>query len=173
MTKSATKTIPAGAIADIIAGLNEVLAPLDADRMVRAQEWAKRRCAAYIEWKNSDEAQAIRNNSWAWYPKAFAVAGGKAWWNLFQYGYSQHVADFMVKNCAAGVAKRNFKIASNLAKAGVTSVISSEYARTDDGFDGFFLVETNQGAKRVTITTIYAGGYNIQCLHVRVLVKVR
>jgi hypothetical protein len=55
----------------------------------------------------------------------------------------------------------------------VVEVISEEFYRTADGFNGEFVVDTNAGRKTVTVNTVYAGGYNIQCLHLRVLVKVR
>jgi hypothetical protein len=172
MTAREAKTIPAGAISDIIAGLNVVLAPLDAERLVRSQEWAQRRCNALVEFKASEEGQALRNNQWAYYRKLFELSGGKTWYSVFGGGYGPSVADFMVKNCAAAKDKRNWKIAKYLIDAGVTSVTSSTYARTSDGYDGTFTVMTDKGDKTVYVRSIYAGGYNIQCLHIRVLVKV-
>ena len=74
---------------------------------------------------------------------------------------------------AAVVAARNLSIATKCKKAGVTEVVSSEFAHTRDGFDGVFVVNTDQGPHRVKINTIRAGGYNIQCAHLRVLVSVK
>ena len=172
MTKAAAKTIPAGAIATIIESLNKVLAPLDAANLERCQEWAKARCQALVDFNKSDEAKALSGNSWALYRARFGICGGKTWWNVFNGGYHQGVRGFIIKNCAAGVEKRNYKIAAKLADASVTAVHSEVFTSTSDGFDGMFEVDTDKGQKLVTIRTIYAGGHNIQCLHVRVLVKV-
>ena len=70
------------------------------------------------------------------------------------------------KNCKATANKRNASIAKKLEKAEVTG---SAVVRTEDGFNGVFNINT----KKVTIETVYAGGYNIQCLHLRVLVKIK
>ena len=67
----------------------------------------------------------------------------------------------------------NATIAAKLAKAGVDEVEGAEFTRTNDGFNGLFVVNTPTGPKSVHIETITAGGYNIQCLHLRVLVTVR
>ncbi len=66
------------------------------------------------------------------------------------------------KNCKATANKRNASIAKKLDKAEVTG---SAIVRTEDGFNGVFNINT----KKVTIET----GYNIQCLHLRVLVKIK
>ena len=157
----------------LILGPYQVLAPLDAEHERRSQEWAKVRCDALKEFQASEEGKAMQSDAYAYYNHLLGICGGDTWWRLFSGGYGQHVVEFMTKNCAAGVAKRNHKIATKLDNAGVTAVTSSDYTRTSDGFDGFFAVATDKGPKAVTIQTIYAGGYNIQCLHVRVLVNVR
>ena len=71
------------------------------------------------------------------------------------------------------VARRNIKIADKLNKAGVNEMVSATIERSADGFNGLFTVNTNSGTKTVTVNTIFAGGYNIQCAHFRVLVKVK
>lgn len=83
------------------------------------------------------------------------------------------IEEFMEKNCEATAKKRNASIARKLEKAGVTEVINEDYTYTKDGFNGCFVVETDKGRKVATVDTIYAGGYNIQCLHLRVLVRVK
>jgi hypothetical protein len=83
------------------------------------------------------------------------------------------VIEFCKKNSAARAAKRAAKIAKDLAKLNVLTVESSEVVRENGGFDGVYRVTTDKGDKMVRINTIYAGGYNIQCLHTRVLVSVK
>ncbi len=161
------------ATAAIVAKLNEVFAPMDVKVLAASQEWAKGRAQAIRDFKASDEYKELRGNAWALYDKLYAIAGGKTWYNVFNGNSAAGIEAFMVKNCAAIAEKRNANIAAKLAKAGVTEVVSEEFNRTNDGFNGVFVVNTNAGKKVVTIDTIYAGGYNIQCLHLRVLVKVK
>lgn len=79
----------------------------------------------------------------------------------------------LLRKTKATIKARNANIANKLIKAEITQVLSSVFTRTSDGFNGIFKVETNKGPKVVTVDTIYAGGYNIQCFHIRVLVKVK
>lgn len=161
--------------ATILAKLAEVFAPMDAEVLAASKEWARGRVVALKEYKASEEYAAISKKG-AWggmYDKLFAIAGGKTWYNVFTGNTASAIEAFVTKNCAAIVAKRNASIAAKLLKAEVTEVLSEEFTSTRDGFDGVFVVNTNTGKKVVTINTIRAGGYNVQCLHLRVLVKVK
>lgn len=161
------------AVKKILTSLEEVFAPMDAEVLASSQAWAKGRAEALKEFKASEEYQALRGNTWALYGKLHAIAGGKTWYAVFTGNSTAGIEEFMAKNCAMTVASRNARIAKQLEKAGVTEVASTTYTQTRDGFDGVFVVNTNSGSKTVTVNTIRAGGYNIQCLHLRVLVKVK
>lgn len=162
------------AIAKITASLEVIFAPMDVKVLASAQEWAVGRVAALKEFKASAEYTTARGQgAYVLYAKLFEICGGKTWYAVFNGTGSVYVSEFMAKNCAATAKKRNASITAKLVKAGVTEVVSENYTYTNDGFNGVFNVNTNAGPKRVSIDTIYAGGYNIQCLHLRVLVKVK
>ena len=157
----------------IIDNLNQVFKKFDDEVLESSKKWAQERVEAIREFKMSDEAKHLRRNQYAYYAQLFALAGGKSWYKVFDGRSKSMIEEFMEKNHQNTIDKRNASIAKKLEKAGVTEVLSEEYVYTKDGFNGIFRVNTDAGVKRVSIDTIYAGGYNIQCLHLRVLVKVK
>lgn len=162
------------AITTIMQSLNEVFAPMDAEVLASSLVWIEERKAALAAYLASDEANEMRRKDyWGFYNRRFAICGGKTWHAVISENGAEGRAAFMRKNCAATAEKRNASIAAKLAKAGVTDVVETTYTRTSDGFDGTFVVQTDAGRKTVTVNTIRAGGYNIQCLHLRVLTRVR
>lgn len=160
-------------VATIMNKLADIFAPMDVEVLEATKLWAKGRVDALKAFKASDEYQELRRDAWSLYPRMFAICGGKVWYNIFNDRNEAMINEFVAKNCEAISIKRNASIASKLAKAGVSEVISEEFTRTKDGFNGVFVVNTNTGRKVVTINTVRAGGYNIQCLHLRVLVKIK
>ena len=155
----------------IINNLNQVFKKFDDEVLEGSKKWAQERVAAIREFKTSDEYRKL--DCWRAYDRLYAIAGGKTWYNIFDGRSKFMIEEFMEKNHQNTIEKRNASIAKKLEKAGVTEVLSEEYVYTKDGFNGIFRVNTNAGVKCVSIDTIYAGGYNIQCLHLRVLVKVK
>ena len=155
----------------IIDNLNQVFKKFDDEVLEGSKKWAQERVAAIREFKMSEEYRKL--DCRRVYDRLYAIAGGKTWYNVFDGRSKSMIEEFMEKNHQKIIEKRNISIAKKLEKAGVTEVLSEEYVYTKDGFNGIFLVKTDTGLKVVTIDTIYAGGYNIQCLHLRVLVKVK
>lgn len=159
------------AIVAIMSKLEEVFAPFDAKVLEETQVWATERKAAIGEFyaNNSQREMGV----WAYYDALHRISGGKTWFNVLSPRNARQIAEFVVHNCKATADKRNANIAKKLVAAGVTEVVSSDFANTKDGFNGTFVVNTNAGRKVVTVNTIFAGGYNIQCAHLRVLTKVK
>lgn len=158
----------------IITKLSELFAPLDAEILSNTQKWAKGRAQALRQFKQSDDYETVRRcGQEALYARYFAICGGKSWYNAINYSTPEQLEAFVTKNHEATIKSRNDRIADKTTKAGVTEVVSSEFAHSYDGFNGVFIVNTNTGRKAVTVSSVYAGGYNIQCLHLRVLVKVK
>lgn len=156
----------------LINDLQRTLSDFDSKYIESQRVWAAERTIAMLEFKHSDEYNAIKNTSER-YGRLFDLCGGKTWYNVF-YGNSTDAIDaFVIKNCNAIIAKRNAKIAKKLEDAGITSIGSQSINVESDGFDGYYDITTWNGNKRVSIRTIFAGGYNIQCAHLRVLVKIK
>lgn len=130
-----------------------------ADSLVRIEANYQRAVA----FQDSEEAKKL--DTWSRYSRIFNLAGGKTWWQALSGNNAAGRAALITKNCAAVAAKRNQTIINKLAKNGITEIGGAEVIYTKDGFNGVFKV----GGRRVEIRTIYAGGYNIQCLHLRVL----
>lgn len=156
----------------IMAKLNEVFTPLDSEVLAASLQWAKQRKQAMLEFQSSDEYKALRGNSVKRYNRVIEIAGGKSWYGVM-CGCDESIAEFVTKNCARIAESRNTRITDKLKKAGITEILSEEISHTDDGFNGVFGINTDQGPKRVKVETVRAGGHNIQCLHLRVLVKIK
>lgn len=77
--------------------------------------------------------------------------------------------DNMAKNTQALIDKRDARIIKALNKKGITEIPEFELVEISDGVEGVFYIDQH----RVSIKTILAGGYNIQRLHNRTLIKVK
>jgi hypothetical protein len=174
--KRATAPDPEGtatmtAFDQMIAALEAEFAATDAAFVADSQAWAKGRAQALRDFRASAEAQAMRRDQGRYYDRLFNIAGGKSWFNLIDGRSAAGVEEVVAKNCAAVIRARNARIAAKLQSVGAVEVTGSTFAHSKDGFDGTFVVLTDAGKKWITINTIFAGGYNIQCRHQRTLIK--
>lgn len=99
------------------------------------------------------------------------AVGGKGWSSLLEWGNAA-IAEKLTKQEAAKAEARNAKIAAKLDKAGINAVTGFKASTSRNGYEGTWKIETDKGEKWVRLSVILAGGYNIQCLHHRVLVNV-
>jgi hypothetical protein len=95
--------------------------------------------------------------------------GSKAMMNILCERGRAGALEAMAKNTDRVIAKRDANIIKALEKKGVTSIPDFELIERSDGVEGEFHVDGHI----VTIRTILAGGYNIQCLHQRTLITVK
>lgn len=152
--------------------LEQVFAELDEKLVKESVEWVMKKYDDYIAYISSDEYKdRTLSYDYRW-NKTNAICGGRTYRNMFEYG-KEETKKRATKKAKATIQSRNASIAAKLIKAEITQVTGSSFTYTNDGFNGTFSVETNKGTKTVVINTIYAGGYNIQCFHIRVLVKVK
>lgn len=166
--KSNTSTL----IEQIKALMAEVDAQLEAD----TQQWLIGRRAALKEFKLTEmytKCRKANDGMHSLYRAYYEICGGKTWFNVINNNSPASAAEFVTKNCKAVAEKRAAKIAAKLTKAGITNINEIEVIQNNGGFDGIMYAETDAGTVRISINTIYAGGYNIQCAHVRVLCNVK
>lgn len=161
--------------------INKAFATLDAKMYDTQLTWAINRKEAIAEFRHnnrlgptygrpvSETAKNWGQDSWGFYEAMWAVSGGKTWYKLLSETSAASLASVIRKNVDGLIASRNNRIIKALEKKGITEIQDFELTEYSDGYEGTFNVDGHV----VTIKTILAGGYNIQCLHARTLIKVK
>lgn len=89
--------------------------------------------------------------------------------NDYDWGHDEHVARAS-KSLKKTHDARNDRIVRRMEKYGITKIdVDNFKVIYGEDFTGLWIIDGHQ----VSIKVIWAGGYNIQCLHHRVLVNVK
>jgi len=150
------------------------------EHLISKLEKAFAKCDAYYLQKIPTDVEEMRVN-WREFKKNFYDNTDRPKWSypVCPYGSAfEYKAQFSLQEHIEKTTKetqkkheaRNYKIAKKLEKAGVTNIdaINFEIEYGND-FVGSWIIDGH----KVTIKVIFAGGYNIQCLHNRVLCNVK
>ena len=152
--------------------INNAFAKLNVTMLERQVAWAMGRKAKVVAYRASEQYKIDRTQKWGssiTCSHEIDLCGGKGWYGIIASGSEKGIAVAVEANVNASIARRDAQIIKALTKIGVTTIPEFELVEVSDGVEGFFDV----AGHRVTIRTILAGGYNIQCLHTRTLVKIK
>lgn len=144
--------------------LTKAFSEIDQLMLERQMEWAMGRMDALSEYTKNFDFQTMRRFT----EGAIEISGGKTWYKVFYGSNKEAVSHIVETNVANMIQKRNDRIITALHKKGIYEIGDFEIKHVGDGYQGTFII----GDFLVSIHTIWAGGYDIQCLHQRTLIKV-
>jgi hypothetical protein len=149
--------------------INAVLKPFDDANLQSEIDSIDSRRNAWVDYKEANKASIATT----YYSGLFAAVGGKGWYELLNGNSHSMIIEKLTKKHNATVAARNAKIAKKFDSLEINEVTTSESTYSNGNFFGTWVLNTNKGKKVIEIEVIVAGGYNIQCMHNRVLCKVK
>jgi hypothetical protein len=159
--------------------INNAFADLDQRMQTAAIDFAKEKKENYSTARAEKEAQIkewitegkmdAKNRYNAMFHWQLDYFGSRGLMDSILYRSWSDAVDKINKSTQSKIDRRNAQIINALEKKGVSEIPEFELVECSDGLEGHFNVAGNQ----VMIRTILAGGYNIQCLHARTLVKIK
>lgn len=150
-------------------------------QLIKKLEQAFAKCDEHYLQEIPTDVEQMRQN-WQQIRKDYYDTHDRSEWRYLDcpYGsvfqkkaYHYNLQDHIKKDIKETKQKhkaRNDKIAKKLEKVGITDINAINFeVNYGDDFVGSWIID----GYKVTIKVIFAGGYNIQCLHNRVLCNVK